>query len=84
MNTLSQDDVLPPSEFATRLLDDRSGALCDEYRRLMEQAVATGAERLRQPLEQREYAATRALVESAAVSVEVLQTIWDSMHLNTR
>ena len=84
MNTLSQDDVLPPSEFATRLLDDRSGALCDEYRGLMEQAVATGAERLRQPLEQREYAATRALVESAAVSVEVLQTIWDSMHLNAR
>lgn len=84
MRNLPQDDVLPPSEFATRLLADRSGALCAEYRRLMEEAVATGAERLRHPLEQREYAATRALVESAAVSVEVLQNIWDSMHLNVR
>ncbi|MTW12623.1 hypothetical protein GM658_18600 [Pseudoduganella eburnea] len=84
MKTLNQDDQLPPSEFATRLLADRSGALCAEYRRLMEQAVATGAERLRHPLEQREYAATRALVESAAVSVEVLQNIWDGMHLNPR
>lgn len=84
MKTLPQDDVLPPSEFATRLLADSSGALCAEYRRLMEQAVATGTERLRHPLEQREYAATRALVESAAVSVEVLQNVWDSMHLNAR
>jgi hypothetical protein len=84
MKTLAQDNVLPPSEFATRLLADRSGALCADYRRLMEQAAATGAERLRHPLEQREYAATRALVESAAVSVEVLQNIWDSMHLDAR
>lgn len=84
MKTLPQDDLLPPSEFATRLLADRNGVLCAEYRRLMEQAVATGAERLRHPLEQREYAATRALVESAAVSVDVLQSIWDSMHLNAR
>ena len=84
MKTLPQDDVLLPSEFATRLLADSSGALCAEYRRLREEAVATGAERLRHPLEQREYAATRALVESAAVSAEVLQNIWNSMHLNAR
>jgi len=84
MKTFSEDDVLPPSEFATRLLADRSGVLCAEYRRLMEQAVASGSERLRQPLEQREYAATGALVESAAVSIEVLQNIWDGMHLNAR
>lgn len=84
MNTLPQDDVLPPSEFAARLLADKSGVVCAEYRRLMEQAAATGAERLRRPLEQREYAATRALVESAAVSGEVLQVIWDGLHLNAR
>lgn len=84
MKTLPEADLLPASEFATRLLADRSGELCAEYRRLMEQAVANGAERLRHPLEQSEFAATRALVESAAVSVEVLQTIWDSMHLNAR
>lgn len=82
MNTLPPDETPPPSEFATRLLSDTSGVVCAEYRRLMEQAVAMGTERLRHPLEQHEYAATKALVDSAAASAEMVQTIWESMHVN--
>lgn len=82
MNIPPPDEAPPPSEFATRLLSDKSGAVCAEYRRLMEQAVAMGTERLRQPLEQHEYAATKALVDSAAASAEMVQNIWDSMHVN--
>lgn len=84
MNTTPQDETPPPSEFAMRLLADKTGAICAEYRQLMEQAAATGAEKLRRPLEQHEYAATKALVDSATASAEVVQTIWESMHLNAR
>jgi len=82
MNFLPPDETPPPSELATRLLSDKSGVVCAEYLRLMEQAVAMGTERLRQPLEQHEYAATKALVDSAAASAEMVQNIWENMHVN--
>lgn len=82
MNILPPDETPPPSEFATRLLSDKTGVVCAEYVRLMEQAVAMGTEKLRQPLEQHEYAATKALVDSAAASAEMVQNIWESMHVN--
>lgn len=83
MSTGSNDELPPPSEFATRLLADKRGELCAEYRRLLEQAVAMGNDKLRRPLEQQEYAATKALVDSAAASAEVVQNIWESMHFSS-
>jgi hypothetical protein len=80
MSILPPDEAPPASEFATRLMSDKSGVVCAEYRRLMAQAVLMGTERLRQPLEQHDYAATKALVDSAAASAEMVQNIWESMH----
>lgn len=68
------------SDFACRLLADDQGQVLAEYRQVFEAARLAARCKLHEPLQPQEHATNAAITESTDLCVEVLASVWNSMH----
>ena len=65
---------------AARLHADVDGKLLADYRQSFETLRLAASKKLHEALEEREFAFHSAAAESAQLSVEVISSVWDSLH----
>ena len=69
------DESVQLGELGRRLLADASGKVFAEYRDGFEAASRTARQRLSQPLTPQQFAMTKAIADSTALSAEVIAAV---------
>lgn len=73
-------DTTQLGQLGQRLAADDSGVVLAEYRNCFDAAASAARQRLVEPLTSEQFAATEALAEGAALSADVIEAVWQSIH----
>jgi hypothetical protein len=77
---------LPPADpvlfgdLAQRLHDDPNGKVLADYRHSFETLLLAAKKKLHEPLSSEDFETSTAMAEGAQLGVEVISSVWDSLH----
>jgi hypothetical protein len=80
MKALPPGDPAVFGDLARRLHEDVDGKVLADYRQSFETLLFSARKKLHEPLSAEGFETSTAMAESAQLSLEVISSVWDSLH----